>query len=520
MGGLRVVMIFIVWYLLTTVDYAKATTTTTAITPVTLTATDNSINQTVTHIYVVMFPLEPFVYYTTDSTVRGLIATIFVIAKNKCREYKFHETYIDLETRASFVETIHYAEKNPLGKGRLANITENDEVIWAPYVYNLRVTNTSFWMDRGIEHVGLLTSNEIVIVLPRNSIYLPLKIVRGIRNSFVVILFGALIALFVGLLFWIVERPFNDQLDHPVTGPFNAIYWSFVTMTTVGYGDITPNTSIGKIISILWMILGLVIASVVTATISQFVSGTEGLEIAGQRVAVLENSYEHSLIDHDYKGKGVPYMDYEEAIKALRRGDVFAAALPYEVAAQMAESIINLKGENTLSIVYALSGRVKFGAFLSNGFSKTNLGKCMFSDTNVEDSKTFYDKHIKFETVYYGELIEELTDAIAFHVLYGMIGVAVFIGVTLAYFFPKCKQKKKNKAEVGQYVSVAQKIDDKIGELSKLIDKLNYIKNNDNNKMNNRNNDNNTNNNSNNKIINYKNIDNKKIRNQGTEFIH
>ena len=243
-----------------------------------------------------MYPLEPFAYYTpSDTKVKGIISTLFVISKNKCGDYKFTETYINLETRAKFIDTIHHAEEYPYGKGELVNITEQDEVFWVPYDSNLRNAKNQFWMDRKIEHVGLITSKEIVIVLPRKLIYLPLKIVRGIKNSFVVILFGSLIGLFIGLLFWIVERPFNDQIDHPVTGAVTAIYWSFVTMTTVGYGDVTPTTLLGKMISVTWMMLGLVIASVVTATISQFVSGTEGLEISGQKVSVLENSYEHEL---------------------------------------------------------------------------------------------------------------------------------------------------------------------------------------------------------------------------------
>ena len=488
-------------------DNTEATTTRTITTVTsaeasTATSSNNTIdNQNKTNINVIMYPLEPFAYYTPlDTNIKGIIATLFLFSKNKCGEYKFTENYINLETRAQFIDTIHHAEEYPYGKGKLANITEQDEIFWLPYNFNVRNVKNQFWMDRKIEHVGLMRSKEMVIVLPRKLIHLPVKIIRGIKNSFVVILFGSLIGLFIGLLFWVVERPFNDQIDHPVTGAVTAIYWSFVTMTTVGYGDVTPTTLLGKMISVTWMMLGLVIASVVTATISQFVSGTEGLEISGQRVSVLENSYEHELVDIDYKGVAVTYDKYEEVIDAVGRGDVFAAALPYEVAAVMKDWIIDLPRENVLSIVYALPGRINFDVFVSNRFSKTELAKCMFTEIKMEDIRAFYEVNIKFETVYYDELEIEIKETIAFHVLYGMIGVAVFIGVILAYLFPKGKQKNKNNSVVEQYDSVEQKIDEKIGELSKLIDKLNHIKNN------------NSNNNNNN--------DNQKIADRGREFIY
>lgn len=47
-----------------------------------------------------------------------------------------------------------------------------------------------------------------------------------------------------------------------------SIYWAIVTTTTVGYGDITPGTDLGKILSSMMMILGYVIIAVPTGLIS------------------------------------------------------------------------------------------------------------------------------------------------------------------------------------------------------------------------------------------------------------
>lgn len=47
-----------------------------------------------------------------------------------------------------------------------------------------------------------------------------------------------------------------------------SIYWAIVTLTTVGYGDITPVTALGKFLSGIVMILGYTIIAVPTGIVS------------------------------------------------------------------------------------------------------------------------------------------------------------------------------------------------------------------------------------------------------------
>ncbi|MCQ8259964.1 potassium channel family protein [Streptococcus suis] len=56
---------------------------------------------------------------------------------------------------------------------------------------------------------------------------------------------------------------------------FDAVWWSIVTMTTVGYGDIVPQDTISKIIAILLMLVGISTFGMVTSTITRFFSETE-----------------------------------------------------------------------------------------------------------------------------------------------------------------------------------------------------------------------------------------------------
>lgn len=57
----------------------------------------------------------------------------------------------------------------------------------------------------------------------------------------------------------------------------DAIWWSFTTATTTGYGDITPVTDLGKILSILLMITGLLLFAVFTATFAETILASRNL---------------------------------------------------------------------------------------------------------------------------------------------------------------------------------------------------------------------------------------------------
>jgi len=47
--------------------------------------------------------------------------------------------------------------------------------------------------------------------------------------------------------------------------PFDSFYWSFVTATTVGYGDIRPTKTVSRIIAIILAFLGLTLTGIIIA---------------------------------------------------------------------------------------------------------------------------------------------------------------------------------------------------------------------------------------------------------------
>jgi voltage-gated potassium channel len=60
----------------------------------------------------------------------------------------------------------------------------------------------------------------------------------------------------------LVEPKINSFAD--------AIWWSVVTATTVGYGDYSPQTGLGRVIAVLLMIMGIGLIGMVTSSISAY----------------------------------------------------------------------------------------------------------------------------------------------------------------------------------------------------------------------------------------------------------
>lgn len=93
------------------------------------------------------------------------------------------------------------------------------------------------------------------------------ELTRALRDSkykIIVFLWAILtIVLIVGTLMYLIEGPENGFESIP-----QSVYWAIVTMTTVGYGDISPQTPLGQLIASLMMILGYGIIAVPTGIVT------------------------------------------------------------------------------------------------------------------------------------------------------------------------------------------------------------------------------------------------------------
>ena len=126
-----------------------------------------------------------------------------------------------------------------------------------------------------------------------------------------------------GFLTWVFERKTeNESFRKDHKGIWDGLWWSVVTMTTVGYGDKAPVSSGGKTVALIWMIIGLLFISGFTASIASSLTLTriENSEINIQKISkksvgtISSSSSEEFLRSHNFR----EIKDYENIAEALQ----------------------------------------------------------------------------------------------------------------------------------------------------------------------------------------------------------
>jgi len=161
-----------------------------------------------------------------------------------------------------------------------------------------------------------------------------------------------LLLLAIGSLVWLFERRHNAKQfpPAPLQGMGAGVWWSAVTMTTVGYGDKAPVSFIGRLLGLFWMFASLILVSSFTAAITSSLT-IKHLErpmqsfssISDTRIGtVTDSSSMEFLSKHGLRFAN--YVDLDTVLKALNEGEVEAviydaALLRYKIYTQYNNSL-------------------------------------------------------------------------------------------------------------------------------------------------------------------------------------
>jgi ABC-type amino acid transport substrate-binding protein len=212
-----------------------------------------------------------------------------------------------------------------LGLIRALDFNQIDLTINPLHVNEIRMKMLDVTQPFYVSYIGVATSQ-----VQRTQIGTFLRNFFSVQFLRIVLLLLLVIFLF-GTILWIAERRHNRRQFRPgLAGLFDGLWWSAVTMTTVGYGDKAPKSRLGRIIAVIWMLAAIVIISAFTATIASTltvqslgrnIEDMEDLRNADRIGTVFGSSSEYFLQNNQVEIRQ-SYDNIQEALLALSAREI------------------------------------------------------------------------------------------------------------------------------------------------------------------------------------------------------
>jgi voltage-gated potassium channel len=198
-----------------------------------------------------------------------IILSIVTIMLESVRDVRsnYGETLVVVEWTLTILFTIEYllrilSVKNPV-RYILSFYGVVDLLAIAPTYLSLFIPGTHYLLA-----IRVLRLLRIFRILKLTEYISEARVItsalKASRRKISVFLFAVLaMVTVIGALMYVVEGEENGFMDIPT-----SIYWAIVTLTTVGYGDLSPKTPFGKVLASAVMIIGYGVIAVPTGIVT------------------------------------------------------------------------------------------------------------------------------------------------------------------------------------------------------------------------------------------------------------
>ena len=301
------------------------------------------------------------------------------------------------------------------------------------------INNTS---QENLDLYKLTISKKISVIMDRSRISLISKVFHGIANCTEPLMLSILCSIIFGILLWFIEQKnYNGEESTTINENFfiggpDAIWCSFVSMTTVGYGDIYPRTLLGKIAMALWVTFGLVMIAVMCGTVFDTISTPPN--VYGLRVAVIPNTPVERFVRENLETRSLVFAPtYRDLFKIVQQGRADAALINSDVYVAYQQEFrdqdihsVQLHAVQEFKVDQPVYIATKFGTYpgeISNGTTARKLYDCM----------TINNRHLIFRIPVLQEPLQVRIESVFVAGIYQQT-ILLYLSASVLFTFAMC----------------------------------------------------------------------------------
>jgi len=276
-------------------------------------------------------------------------------------------------------------------------------------------------------------------------------LIGSLGSTWPILAITFLLACLSGVIMWFLDTVRNPT-EFPnsfIEGSWEGFWWAFITMTTVGYGDKAPRSFPARLFGIVWILVGLVIISTFTATITTMLTASslsDETKLYGTKVGVLHNSEEYRLgVKRNAETKG--FSSVAEIVGKIKEGEVQGILLDTYIAGEYQDQLKDLRLQQVIDYTFS------YGVVLSR--DALALRKCFSHFLESKQSQVYSTisriiKPLKTsgQQNYAAKKSANIFDADSVYFKYIiMVGLSTFAGLFLIGLIWECYITRQRKTQ-------------------------------------------------------------------------
>lgn len=310
----------------------------------------------------------------------------------------------------------------------------------------------------------------VFIVKKEDSSSAAKAVMEAVFQGWPVLLLTLIMAALSGIVVWALDTYWNPE-EFPRSffkGTWEGFWWAFVSMTTVGYGDRAPRSVLARTFAFIWVLIGLVIISIFTATVTTSltaISLSNEIKLYGSDVVALKNTEEQRLGVRN-NAKVTEKNAVEELKASVLDKTVQGALLDSYVAGYWAKiDPSKVLKDSSLRVGTVLDHQFAYGFVIAGALENDATKKCMRKKLNsmeTEITTIIQEKAQTMEDPGESAAVEKTNNLFdaqspmfqkAIYSCLGLVALLTICGLIWEFAYWRPRQPKEAKTEVERIVT-------------------------------------------------------------------